>query len=399
MKKWSWAAVFLLCASAAGAQSSPPADPRLEALEKRLEEVTSRYEEEIRLLKEEIAALRAAVEAPSPASSAVAAPRAPESSLWSNALNPSISLIPDFTFSAGNDPHWKEAEAANVREVEVAFSAVIDPYARASAALSLEDGGFSAEEVYAQFPALPGGISAKLGKFYLDFGKTNGQHLHTWFQSDKPLALRAFLGEEPFAGTGLSLSRGVPTPWASDVTVEVTGGKNEGVFAGRRSDLAYLLAWRNYVDITEASNLEIQLSGVTGINAFDRRTTLGNLAVTYRRRADLSDRFRSLLWRTEWIVGRVEGADGVDRAAGGFSFVDWQFRRGWYLGARADYTERPFEPGAHDQGGALVLTWYPSEYQKLRLQVQRNSYAGLGPKNGLVFEYGFSLGPHGAHPF
>ena len=57
------------------------------------------------------------------------------------------------------------------------------------------------------------------------------------------------------------------------------------------------------------------------------------------------------------------------------------------------------DPALHDRGGALLLTYFPSEYQKFRLQVERVSYAGIGNRNALVFEYGFAIGPHGAHPF
>ena len=403
MKRYVLAAVLAAAAGSLWAQQPLSPEERIAALEKKLSEITAKYESEIAHLQEEIAALKADREGTPSAGAAQAAllppsSSAPERSLWSSELNPAISLIPDFTFSAGNDPLWKEAEALNVREVEVAFSAAIDPYARASAALSLEDGEFSAEEVYASFPALPGGFSAKLGKFYLDFGKTNGQHLHTWFQADKPLALRDFLGEEPFSGTGLSLNRVLPTAWASDLTLEVTGGKNEGVFGGRRSDLAYLLAWRNYWDLSDASNLEVQLSAIQGRNEERKRTTLGNLAVTWRYRSDLSRR-EGLMWRTEILREHYRTEDGLLHANGAFSFVDWQFRRGWFFGVRGDYAEHPLNPQEHDKGGALVLTWYPSEYQKLRMQVQRTSYAGIGSKNAMVFEYGFSLGPHGAHPF
>jgi hypothetical protein len=79
--------------------------------------------------------------------------------------------------------------------------------------------------------------------------------------------------------------------------------------------------------------------------------------------------------------------------------VDWQFTRGWFVGARADYAEHPWEPSKHDAGGALVLTWFPSEFQKLRLQAERIDYDEYGPRNALVLEYIFAIGAHGTHPF
>jgi hypothetical protein len=196
----------------------------------------------------------------------------------------------------------------------------------------------------------------------------------------------------------------------SDVTVEVLGGRSEDLFGGRRSDLAYLVGWRHFWDLTEESSLEALLSGLGGKNATGGSTRLGNLSLTYRRRP-LSDRHRGFLWRTEYMrkdsrlqaSAETPGAPltpprWTERTEGLFSYVDWQVARGWSLGARADWVKYP-GAGLRDRGGAVVLTWYPSEYQKLRLQVQRVDYAVLGPKNALVLEYGFSLGPHGAHPF
>jgi len=120
--------------------------------------------------------------------------------------------------------------------------------------------------------------------------------------------------------------------------------------------------------------------------------------VTYRYKLPGS-KSHTLLWRTEFIADQYRTPDGILHSAGGFSYVDWQFTRNWFFGARADYAEHPLAPSLHDKGGALVLTWMPSEFQKFRLQVERTDYALLGMRDAVVFEYGFAIGPHGAHPF
>ncbi len=295
----------------------------------------------------------------------------------------------------------------------MAFSASIDPIASASVYLALEDGELDAEEAFAVFPGVPGGFSVKLGKFKMDFGKQNSLHTHSWFQADQPLALRTMLGEEGLADVGLSVNRLIPTPWFSDVTLEVAGATNEELFAGERSDLSYLGAWRSYWDLSDNANLEAQLSLITGGNAMGNSTSLGNVAVTYRYKPLSSGTRASFLWRTEIILERYEGADapeglidsrfegviGLQRSTGAFSYVDWQFTRGWFVGARADYAEHPWEPAKYDAGGALTLTWFPSEFQKLRLQAERIDYDDVGPRNALIFNYIFAIGAHGAHPF
>lgn len=396
-----------LLAVASLAQSPAPPTPeelqkQVLALQQQMQQMMGSYQSQIDGLQEQVRQLQAqqarlaleetAPPAEAPLPPAAAAPPA------ANLANPAFSLIPDFTYAAGDDPTWKQEDAFRVREVELAISASIDPHATAFAALSMEGGEFDVEEAYGAFPGLPGGFSMKLGKFKQAFGKQNQSHLHSWAQADQPLALRTFLGEEALADVGVSLSHLLPTPWMSDLTVEVTGGRNEAAFGGCSSDLSYLVAWRNFWDLSDSSNLEAQVSLAAGKNQTGGRTGLGNLALTYRYKSPGSKR-ESLLWRTEFIQDDYRTPDGLNRARGGFSYIDWQFTRGWFLGARADYAEHPQDPRLHDKGGALVLTFFPSEYQKFRLQWERTNYAGLGRRDAVVCEYGFAIGPHGAHPF
>jgi hypothetical protein len=393
---------------------------QIKELQEQMREMMELYQGRIELLEEQIRQLeqrREAVEEEDadaspdvPGGEVPATPSAPRSV---SLMNPAISVIPDFTYSMGNDPAWEEADPFQVREVEVAFSASIDPIASASVYLALEDGELDAEEAFAVFPGVPGGFTVKLGKFKMDFGKQNTLHTHSWFQANQPLALRTMLGGEGLADVGLSVNRLVPTPWFSDVTIEVAGGGNEEVFSGSRSDLSYLGAWRNFWDLSDNANLEAQLSLVTGRNVTGHSTGLGNVAVTYRYKPLASATRASFLWRTELLLERYQGADvpeggfddgfegviGLQRSTGAFSYVDWQFTRGWFVGARADYAEHPWEPSKHDTGGALTLTWFPSEFQRLRLQAERIDYDEVGPRSALVFEYIFAIGAHGAHPF
>jgi hypothetical protein len=397
-----WAAELTTAAQTPAPEPSPSElQKQIQALEIQMKAMMEEYQSQVRELKTQLEALQAAKAPSEPATSEQAEgllPPAPAAPPSASLTNPAISLIPDFTYSSGNDPVWKQANAFQVREVELAFSANIDPYAKAFAALSLEGGEFNVEEAYAAFPSIGGGWTLKLGQFKADFGKQNQAHLHTWFQADQPLALRTFLGDEGLADTGVSVSHLIPTPWMSDITFEVTGGRNGTAFGGKRSDLSYLAAWRNFWDLTEASNLEAQISLTAGKNETGKGTGLGDLSVTYRYKPPASKR-ESFLWRTEILYDGYRTPGGLNRAWGGFSYVDWQFTRGWTFGARADYAEHPMDPRLHDEGGALVLTFYPSEFQKFRLQWERTKYAGIGTRDALVFEYGFALGPHGAHPF
>jgi len=59
----------------------------------------------------------------------------------------------------------------------------------------------------------------------------------------------------------------------------------------------------------------------------------------------------------------------------------------------------PFQSLLRDNGGSLLLTYWPSEFSQIRGQLRRTHY-GEGPwANEFVFQFMFSMGAHGAHPF
>ena len=393
---------------AAAGQSPTPEElqKQIQALQQQMQQMMETYQGQIQALQQQVQQLQAqqtqagpTASAAGPAQAEGSVPPIPAAPPNPNVANPAISVLPDFTYSAGNDPYWKSQDAFQAREVEVAFSAAIDPFATANIFLSVESGEISPEEAYAAFTGLPGGWTLKLGKFKMDFGKQNNTHTHTWFQVDQPLALRTMFGDEGLNDVGVSVSHLLPTPWMSDLTLEVQGGRNDVAFSGQRSDLSYLMAWRNFWDTSDNSSLEAQLSLAGGKNVTGHGTGLGNLAVTYRYKPLATGTRASFLWRTEVIRENYRGADGLNRSTGAFSYVDWQFTRGWFAGLRADYAEHPLDPRLRDKGGALVLTFFPSEFQKLRLQYERVNYGGIGNRDAAIFEYGFAIGSHGAHPF
>jgi len=52
-----------------------------------------------------------------------------------------------------------------------------------------------------------------------------------------------------------------------------------------------------------------------------------------------------------------------------------------------------------DQGGSLVLTYWPSEFSQIRGQYEFTDFAENRTSNQLLMQLIFSLGAHGAHPF
>ena len=203
-----------------------------------------------------------------------------------NILNPNISVIGDMVGKVTDD----EADRLSLREVEIGFQASVDPYARADFFLSVKDlEEVEIEEGFITALTLPWRLQAKGGKYRANFGKQNRIHTLELLTVDRPKVLRNFFGEEGLAVMGLHANRLVPNPWDKfiEFSLEVFNGDNEVSFAGEGSDRpVYLGHLKNFFDLTEASSLELGLSGATSFN--DRegrfRTTLAGLDVTFRWR-------------------------------------------------------------------------------------------------------------------
>jgi hypothetical protein len=321
----------------------------------------------------------------------------------SKVFNPDIAVVGNFLGAIGRND-VEPAPSVRLNEAEASFQAIVDPYARADFFVAFGEEGAEVEEGFVTFPALPGGLLMKVGKFKGSFGKVNALHPHAWSWTDRPLVSRNLLGgEEGFADAGISVSRLVPNPWVFlEATAEVFRGESEGLFAApERSDLAYLGRLRGYQDLGESVNLEVGgsfLRGHDDAGPGAARRVFG-LDATLRWRPLRRAIYRRFLARTELMWSRRD----LDAApAGAFGFYlsgDYQFARRWYLGGRFDRSERADDPRVRDRAGSLVLTFWPSEFSQVRAQARRTRYAEGHTAHELLFQFLFSIGAHGAHVF
>ena len=400
------------------AQGGEPVDARFRALEER-----------IRALEAEVQSLQAALPttgapaAPAPAavpSVAASTPsplQAPTPSLpvyggvasMVKALNPDIGVIGNFNGAAGRNI-ISPFPSLSLRESEFSFQAIVDPYARADFFLSVGEAGASVEEGYITFPALPGGFSLKAGRMRSNFGKMNPVHNHVLPWIDRPLITYNLMGGEAgesdagIKDEGMALSRILPAPGEIflEGTAEVYRGNTGTLFqAERRSDVSSLYHLRGYRDLSESTNLEIGGSYARGHNdaGSDFLTHLAGLDATLRWKPLRRAIYHSFIARSEFAWSRREEEDGTPRAFGFFASAEYQFARRWFGGARFDWSERARDAAAHDNATSLVLTYWPSEFSQIRGQLRRTHYAEGHTANELLFQFQYTLGAHGAHPF
>jgi hypothetical protein len=326
-------------------------------------------------------------------------------------FNPDIAVIGDFLGAAGRNL-VNPNPSLEMHESEASFQAVVDPYARADFFISFGEDGVNLEEGFVTLTSLPGGLLTKVGKMRAAFGKVNTLHNHVLPWTDRPLVSQNLVGgEDGIDDAGISVARLIPNPWLFlEATGQVFRGDSGDDFfhASKRGDLSYVGHLRAYHDITEDSNIDLGFSASRGhnlagvIDATDVgrfTTTLYGVDATYRWRPLSRSIYHSFVGRTEWIWSRRDQFDGSQNGMGMYLSGDYQLARRWFAGARLDRSARATDASLVDTGGSFLVTYWPSEFSQVRAQYRRTNYASAASANELLFQFQFSIGAHGAHPF
>jgi hypothetical protein len=350
--------------------------------------------------------------------------------LTSKIFNPDIAVIGDFLGAAGPNAIAPQP-GLEMHESEASFQAVVDPYARADFFMSFGEEGVDLEEGYVTFTSLPGGLLTRAGKMRAAFGKVNTFHTHVLPWVDRPMVTENLLGgEDGINDAGLSVTRILPSP--KGLFLEATGqlfrGDSADVFrANQRSHVSAVAHLRGYGDLSESTNLDIGLSYSRGHNdvagLFNACTVCGGATLPDRFVTNLYGVDATLRWkplrraiyrsftaRSEFVWSQrqqpgnfslVPGeAAGTQRAFGYYVAGEYQFARRWFAGARFDRSDQARHAARTDNGGSLMLTYWPTEFTQIRGQYRTTRYAGSSQNtNEFRLQVQFSLGAHGAHPF
>jgi hypothetical protein len=421
---------------------------RIRSLEKRLQQA------------EEKAVVSAEAKVPShPSDAQDSALSTQRSALASGAFNPEMSLILSGTYGSSSADvaerqltgfmpapghgHGGFNKGFSLNESELVLSANIDPWWRGYATIALSpDNEVTVEEAAVENSALGNGLSLKAGRFFSGIGYLNEQHPHAWDFADAPLAYRAFLNGN-YAHDGVQAKWLAPTPLFLEFGAEAGRGarfpgaeqsKNgpgaTALFAHTGGDVGDSHAWRaglSYLRSEAKGRLghADDLAGVEVENAFSGTSKIwvadfvwkwaphGNATRTnfklqgeYFRRKEGGD-----LTYDVNAASLGTAADAYSSSqSGGYLQGVYQFMPRWRAGLRYDrldagsvdyaannaYLDRPvFKPGR----SSLMFDYNPSEYSRMRLQLNRDrSMQGID-ENQVLLQYVMSLGSHGAHKF
>ncbi|MCE9667223.1 zinc-regulated TonB-dependent outer membrane receptor [Myxococcus stipitatus] len=313
----------------------------------------------------------------------------------------------------------------NLQQLELSIGSVVDPYFRFDANIVYSQFGVEIEEAYGTTLALPYSLQVRAGQFLTRFGRMNATHPHAWDFVDQPFAMSRVFGGEGNRGLGVELSWLAPLPWFVEVTGSATDATGEATarsFLGASNDrvlspldLQLTGAVKQFFPLSDDLSLMWGLSAATGPNptGYRNRTDVygTDLYLRYRPITAASDTLVTL--QVEALYRRRQVPDDVLTDYNGYAQLAWRFSQRWATAARYE-----LGTAAHGQDGKVAadpldpewtknrdrvsvnLTFWPTEFSRLRLQAARDDARWRDEADYSVFlALELVTGAHGAHAF
>ncbi len=339
-------------------------------------------------------------------------------------LNPDLSFIADLALAGFSRPnlqlggHDPTTNGFNLQVLEFAAAADVDPYFAFRAFLAFGSDGVEVEEVYATTTSLPASLQVRAGKFLTRFGRLNPTHPHAWDFVDQPLVLGKMLGPDGNRGLGAEISWLSPLPWYAELVLSEsmpTGACCARSFYGdvERSvdspvDFETMLALKQFFPLSNDWSLAVGLSSALGPNASHSgaRTEIVGTDLYLKYRPISFQSFTVVSLQVEALARRRDSIYGVLDDQGGYAQALWRFAQRWAVGARGelvsgleqdvldpDWTKRRTRISGN-------VTFFPTEFSRLRLQVSRDRPAWQAqPIHAAFLALEVVAGAHGAHAF
>jgi hypothetical protein len=353
------------------------------------------------------------------ASAQDAPPSAPQT--FPGAMNPSMSFNGLFLGGA----EWDDGELAaphlggeageqalpgagetfgtglNVQEMELQIRSDVDPYFKANAVLAIPGTeGLELEEAYVQLVSIPR-LLVTIGKLKEPFGRENPTHTHGLLTVDKSLVGQRVFGGEGLNDVAVNAAWLVPTPWFSELTVGVDRGSHEILLgSGRPEGLGAMAHWKNVVDVSSGTTVELGASGLTGRNAYDGQSVVAGADVTLKSHGRGRRQFNKLVWQSEYLWMRVDGAPADGTLGGIYSTLEYAVARRFWVGGRYDLVGIPVPPeGGQTHAATLLGVFVPTEFSAVRVQGQRQFLPDGHTIDSVVAQLNFTIGVHPAHSY
>ncbi len=339
-------------------------------------------------------------------------------------FTPEIGAVADIVakFDSPKNPAFDEdyINQVDVRELELVLGSNVDPYSRLDATIAFsEKEGVCLEEAYLTRFDLPFGTTARVGRFLPRIGKAIPVHRDSLDTVDEPLVIQRYFGEEGMSKTGVDLTKtlDLPMPSVHQVTIGVLeGGNGEGgtAFGPARKRPTLYGHIKNYLDITDVTNFELGVSDAIGSNDNDASFKVNVLGLDATLRHIIGQDQEVKLQGETYYMNRREEAVSMDDGAGnfftisnpggdfwgGYGLFDVRLSSRWGTGLRVDYVQPVDRLTDGDNfnkaevGITGYLTFYQSEFARLRAQISHTVFTTGGEDNRIFLQGTFAIGEH-----
>jgi hypothetical protein len=338
-------------------------------------------------------------------------------------LNPEISVTGDFVGGLLWPTDKDDSETTALpREFEISFQSALDPYTRTKIFFSKEEelpiagleqvmgskhegqeakeedhgdhGNVELEEGYLYWVGLPGAFGIKAGKFRQEIGLYNRWHTHALLEVERPLATHAFLGDHGLIQTGVSLA--LPSAQIGSgtqtLTFEATKSNNK-LFEGG-TGISYLGRFQSFWDLGPSTWVQVGATRVTGKNSdAGLNSKLFGVDFAFRWAPPQRAGYRELTLKGEWYWANQDEEGENHSGNGGYAQLSYQWNQRWITGVRADWLD-----GFHQDSRVFQLvpslSWWQSEWVRLRLQYNHLKRPSFGTDHTLILQTVWAIGPH-----
>jgi len=307
-------------------------------------------------------------------------------------LNPEIGVTGDIR--AYGTARGVQRDNFEAREFEIGFQSALDPYSHTKIFVSIEGGVASLEEGYGYWTGLPGHFRLDVGKFRQQFGELNRWHLHAVPETEYPLVVTSYLGDDGLVGTGISLYRAFGGFGTHELMAQVTRSASDAELFGGGGRPTYLVHLLNFWQLGRSAYMQIGGTGLYGTNPDSAlRTRVGGLEFRLTWRPPARALYREWTVRGEVLALKKEVAGAGPTRFGGYVSTTYKLNQRFIAGVRYDYVESP-DFGVITRQVIPSLTMWQSEWVFLRAQYQWQRVANATAEHQIALQAVWAIGPH-----
>lgn len=331
-----------------------------------------------------------------------------------------------------------------IPNTELTLDGAVDPYFKgfANFVFKLDEGGETGvelEEAFLLTTSLPANLQLKVGQFFAEFGRQNQQHPHSWAFVDQPLALNRMFGPEGLRSQGARLSWLAPTPFYAEAMLGVMNSVGGTTFSFRSDesseihggiapdrpvesvgDMLIVPRIASSFELSATQTLLVGASAALGPNNTgpSARTRIFGVDGYYKwKPAAAQQGFPFVSMQLEALTRRYEAAEreAADdpavvlpnemlRDGGWYTQLLYGIRPRIVAGLRGDVVSGDDGSFASELRADRFrvspnVTWYPTEFSKIRLQYNYDDRKNVGTDHSIWMQFEFLLGAHASHKF